>query len=216
MKNAIVEVNSNNDVNVDDSGVGTMSLNMVSKGLGVSQPALSKMFKSWGKSNVFKAMGDDAPVAPYELVNGTYMVGEDVITALTIYYALDAGRYTTGEARNSLAIFAKVGVRAFIQDLAGYTHVAVDDNKYKELLESYRAMRESAKYHLEQADAKIIEVQADNIELLSVQQFNKDSARAHKGKATFWRNRAADDKIKARKYDKLVELQALQNSIIES
>lgn len=110
------------EIEIDSQGKGKASIRATARLADVSDTALRKAFSSANlePSELAKKLmvqGFDAAILSQWLSRG---VPDIAIAIILEYYALDAGRYCTEQAKLAYKAFAAIGVRSWMQQIKGW------------------------------------------------------------------------------------------------
>ena len=111
------------EIEVDADGHGKASIRATARLAGVSDMAIIKALESANLepsklSKILMDYGFDATNQKQWRTNG---IPDTAIAIILEYYAFDAGRYSTKQARLVCRSFNTIGIRAWIQDKLGWT-----------------------------------------------------------------------------------------------
>ncbi|MEH2174238.1 hypothetical protein [Nostoc sp.] len=106
-----------------DNGIAVFSLNAVAQMAGVSRAAISKAFKNVNQSP--SKLAETLIQQGIKSVNleryGLTGVPDTAVAHILFYYAAEAGRYCTVDARNWVKTYTSVGLRAYVHNALGYS-----------------------------------------------------------------------------------------------
>jgi hypothetical protein len=108
------------DLSVNEQGIGSMSRRALAKLCGVNQKSISYLLNN----KILKYEENTLPKSLESLAgvdfSGVQNISDTVCVAILEYYAFDAGRHCTEDARNWYRAIASIGLRKLIQDACGY------------------------------------------------------------------------------------------------
>lgn len=110
------------EIKVRDDGVGFASIRAVARLCGISNVSLANHFKgvSLNPSKLAQSLMSNG----FEGVSLESFADEGIpdraIALIVEHYAFDAGRYCTKQARDYLRAYTAIGIRAWMQDIAGW------------------------------------------------------------------------------------------------
>ncbi|MEO0935424.1 MAG: hypothetical protein AAFY21_17305 [Cyanobacteria bacterium J06641_2] len=110
------------EIEIDAQGRGKASIRATARLAGVSDMALRKAFNSANlePNELAKKLIDQGFDAANLLDWSTYRIPDIAISTILEYYAFDARRYCTEQARLTYKAFATVGIRSWIQQIKNW------------------------------------------------------------------------------------------------
>lgn len=118
----VLEFQLASEVVVKDDGKATFSIRAVARLAGVSESSLRRGFEGAAleptKMAVFLTQQGFEGAALEQL--GQTRIPDLICAAILEYYAFEAGKYCTKQAKQIYRVFARIGIRAYAQHIAGW------------------------------------------------------------------------------------------------
>lgn len=99
----VLEFQLASEVVVKDDGKATFSIRAVARLAGVSESSLRRGFEGAALEQL-----------------GQTRIPDLICAAILEYYAFEAGKYCTEQAKQIYRVFARIGIRAYAQHIAGW------------------------------------------------------------------------------------------------
>lgn len=159
------------EITIEDNGVAIFTISATGRIVGVAQQTLSRAFDCHSKtpSKLAQKLIDEEfqPTAFSD-----YGVPDAALEIIADHYAFDAGKRCTEEAKQSIRVFARVGIRSWAQKIKGWIEKPSTPQTYLEALKALVAAEEEKQFLLEQQE-KLKEKNAlQEIELNILEQDN--------------------------------------------
>jgi len=113
----------NDEMTLDAEGKGSISMRGVARLAGVRVQTLSKHFLIPSKENVAfvpSALSKKLTARGFQHSAGV-SISDLALAVVLEYYAFDAGKRCTEQARQCVGVFAAMGIRTWVQSLKGYS-----------------------------------------------------------------------------------------------